>query len=580
MRPVIETELARSPTGSHKFKKTNTVQQKSKLVQRYAALFRNRQRWLDIWKDIRDNELPYDGQFDDDQPGKPNLHDDNIYNTTPGDCRSIFAAGIQSGLTPPSRKWFRYTLADMTLNDNVMVKRVLDQRCDITEYVLARSNFYNAVHTVYMELPMGQAPMGIFAAGRGITFVPYTIGTYALGTNAQGIVNTFARKVRMTAAQIVGKFGLENCPQSVQDVYRSNNGYSTYFTVCWLVEENDKADGDELGNQHMPFRSVYWVEGSNDQEVLAATGFEEWAIPVARYDVKGLEEYGIGPAWYALPDSRMLQKMEYDAAMATELGIKPPMQGPADIAHRINLFPGGYTANLDPNNAVRPLFQGQLDIGTLDQKIVRVEDRIKRAYSTDLFLMLDQLDRGQMTAQEVMARNQEKLQQLGPVVERLQSEFLNKVLERVYNILDRNQVFPPLPDKVQELLDGQEIKIEYLSPLAQAQKMSGLTAIEQGLAFVGQTAQLDPRVVNRVDFSDAVAKYLDRIGVPATMVRSEDEYQQILEAQQKAEQEAQQQALAAQQAQQAAPLAQAAKNLTDAANDGNPALREWMGMET
>ena len=468
----------------------------------------------------------------------------------------------------------------MTLNDNVMVKRVLDQRCDITEYVLARSNFYNAVHTVYMELPMGQAPMGIFAAGRGITFVPYTIGTYALGTNAQGIVNTFARKVRMTAAQIVGKFGLENCPQSVQDVYRSNNGYSTYFTVCWLVEENDKADGDELGSQHMPFRSVYWVEGSNDQEVLAATGFEEWAIPVARYDVKGLEEYGIGPAWYALPDSRMLQKMEYDAAMATELGIKPPMQGPADIAHRINLFPGGYTANLDPNNAVRPLFQGQLDIGTLDQKIVRVEDRIKRAYSTDLFLMLDQLDRGQMTAQEVMARNQEKLQQLGPVVERLQSEFLNKVLERVYNILDRNQVFPPLPDEVQELLDGQEIKIEYLSPLAQAQKMSGLTAIEQGLAFVGQTAQLDPRVVNRVDFSDAVAKYLDRIGVPATMVRSEDEYQQILEAQQKAEQEAQQQALAAQQAQQAAPLAQAAKNLTDAANDGNPALREWMGMET
>lgn len=237
--------------------------------------------------------------------------------------------------------------------------------------------------------------------------MPYTIGTYALGTNAQGLVNTFARKVKMTASQIVGKFGLDNCPQSVRDVYRSNNGYSTYFTVCWLVEENDKDNPDELGNKKMPFRSVYWVEGSNDQEVLAATGFEEWAIPVARYDVKGLEEYGVGPAWYALQDSRMLQKMEYDSAMATELGIKPPMQGPTDLAHRINLFPGGYTPNLDPNNAIRPLFQGQLDIGTLDQKIVRVEDRIKRAYSTDLFMMLDQLDRGQMTAQEVMARNQE-----------------------------------------------------------------------------------------------------------------------------------------------------------------------------
>ena len=116
--------------------------------------------------------------------------------------------------------------------------------------------------------------------------------------------------------------------------------------------------------------------------------------------------------------------------------------------------------------------------------------------------------------------------------------------------------------------------------MCRGDRRCGAAGVERGLGFGGETGQLDPRVVNRVDFSDAVAKYLDRIGVPATMVRSEDEYQQILEAQQKAEQEAQQQALAAQQAQQAAPLAQAAKNLTDAANDGNPALREWMGMET
>lgn len=580
MRALVETELARSPTGGKTFPKANRIGDKNRLIQRHTALFRRRQNWMDVWKEIRNYELPYDGQFDDDQPDKPNLHDDNIYSNIPNICRAIFAAGIQSGLTPPSRKWFRYTLADMTLNDNMTVKRVLDQRCDITEYVLARSNFYNAVHTVYTELPYGQAPMGIFSTGTGITFVPYPIGTYALGTNAQGQVNTFARKVKMTASQIVGQFGIENCPRFVQDTYRSNNGYTEYFTVCWLVEQNDKSNPEELGSKKMPYRSVYWVDGSDSNEVLAATGFEEWAIPVARYDVKGLNSYGTGPGWDALPDSRMLQKMEYDSAMATELGIKPPMQGPSDLAHRINLFPGGFTPNTDANNAIRPLFQGQLDIGTLDQKIVRVEDRIKRTYSTDLFMMLDQLERGQMTAQEVMARNQEKLQQLGPVVERLQSEFLNAVLDRVYNILDRNGIFPPVPDDVQELMNGQEIKIEYLSPLAQAQKMSGLTAIEQGIAFVGQTAQLDPRVVNRVDFSDAVAKYLDRIGVPATMVRSEEEYQQIIEQQQKAEEAAQQQAIEAQQAQQAAPLAQAAKNLTDAANDGNPALREWMGMET
>ena len=127
-------------------------------------------------------------------------------------------------------------------------------------------------------------------------------------------------------------------------------------------------------------------------------------------------------------------------------------------------------------------------------------------------------------------------------------------------------------------MEGQEIKIEYLSPLAQAQKMSGLTAIEQGIAFTGQVAQYDQRVLNRVDFSDAVAKYLDRIGVPATMIRSEEEYQKILEEQQKAQEAAAQAAAQAQAVEQTVPLSQAAKNVQEAANDGNPALQEILGM--
>ena len=579
MRKEVKTALARSPTKII-YAKQNTYQGKHGLEMRLDALYRERLRWENIWKEIRDYELPYDGQFSDDQPGKPNLHDDKVYSNIVAQCRDIFAAGIMSGLTPPSRKWFRYTLADATLNDNMNVKRVLDQRCDITEYVLGRSNFYNAVHVVYRELPFGQSPMGIFAQDNGITFVPYPIGTYALGTNHKGEVNTFARKIKMTAAQIVAQFGIDNCPQHIRENYVRNGGYTEWYTVCWLVEPNKDCNPEKLGNKKMAYTSAYWVDGSSQDEMLAVSGFEEWPVPVARYNVKGLESYATAPAWDALPEAKMLQKMEYDSAVAVELGVKPPMQGPSNIARNINLFPGGYTPNDNPNELIQPIFHGQLDIGSLDNKIMRIEDRIKRIYSTDLFLMLDQLDRGQMTAQEVIARNQEELQQIGPVVERLQSEFLNHVIERIYNILYRNHVFPPLPDDVAELMNGQEIKIEYLSPLAQAQKMSGLTAIEQGIAFVGQVAQLDPNVLQRVDLSDAVAKYLDRVGVPATMVRSEDEYKEIMQQQAEQQQEEQQQAMEAQQIQQAAPLAQAAKNLTDAANDGNPALQQMMGMNT
>ena len=79
---------------------------------------------------------------------------------------------------------------------------------------------------------------------------------------------------------------------------------------------------------------------------------------------------------------------------------------------------------------VEPMFAVQSNLQDIQNKIAVTEDSIKRAYSADLFLMLDQIDKGQMTAREVMERTQEKLQQLGPVVERLLSEFLNPIIER------------------------------------------------------------------------------------------------------------------------------------------------------
>ena len=128
--------------------------------------------------------------------------------------------------------------------------------------------------------------------------------------------------------------------------------------------------------------------------------------------------------------------------------------------------------------------------------------------------MLDQIDKGQMTAREVMERTQEKLQQLGPVVERLLSEFLNPIIERVYAVLDRAGVFPPVEDE--ELLDqlnGQEVKIEYISPLAQAQKMSSLVNIEQYFAFIMSLAQANPNIVNKFNFEEAANTYGVNLGV-------------------------------------------------------------------
>ena len=220
--------------------------------------------------------------------------------------------------------------------------------------------------------------------------------------------------------------------------------------------------------------------------------------------------------------------------------------------------------------------QGNLD--HLREVVADVTTRIKRAYSADLFMMLDQQDKS-MTAREVLERTQEKMNILGPVVQRMQFEFLGRIIERVYNILDRERMFPePEDEETAAMLAEQELKIEYISPLAQAQKMSGLVNIEQAVAFVAQIAQFNQDVLDKVDWNESVNRYFDMLGAPAAIKRTDDEFAQIQQQKQEAAEKAQQMQQAAQMAQMAAPAAQAAKNATEAAQDGNPAMQQLLGM--
>ncbi len=559
------------------------VIEKKAAVARVKEMATARKTWEDRWKDIRDYQLPFLGEFrdTDDIVDRGRRRDLKIADGVAWMSAVAFGAGVMSGLTPPSRQWFKMGFSRADAEEDIEAMRVLDLRQKITEYFLHRSNFYNCIHNCYMELPFGQAPLGVFASQEtGIRFQNYTVGTYYLGTGSGGTVDTFARYFQMNAVQILEQFGEEHLPHVVKDALQNADGrYSKTFDVWWLVMPNDSRIPGVPGNRNMPYTSLYWLEGSGDNRYLYAGGFEEFPVPVARYQVVGGNAYGFGPGWYAEGDAKGLQTMKRDLLMASELLIKPPMVGPADVK-RVNLIPGGYTKEQQNGmQGVRPLFQIQSNPQWLAAEIQNAENSIKRIYSADLFLMLSNaVDAPQKTAREVMILQQEKLQQLGPVVERLQDEFLSPIIERVYNILERMGAFPPIPEDIAERLADEEVKIEYISPLAQAQKMSGLVNIEQAVAFAAQMAQIWPDAVKKVDPIGTVTEYFELLGAPGKMQRSAEEVQGMI--QQEQEMMAQQEAAAQQQAmmQAAAPAAQAAKNLTEAAQDGNPALQSLMGI--
>ena len=582
---TAETILARAPTGDMQAAdvKVATYPDRKRCVNKAKDMLRDRQVWERRWKRIRDYQLPYIGEFEDsqDSTNPARRRDDKMLQGEAWQSAQVFSAGIQSGLTPPSRQWFKFAFSDPELNKDVGATKVLDQRQKIMQAVLAGSNFYNSVHSCYLELPFGQAPLAIFPdAKKGVRFQPLTIGTYALEVGGDGMVQRLLRKYRLTLEQVVECFGRDALPERYKNQYEVNRLDGKKFTVYWLVEPNTDREPGKLGRLNMPYRSMYWMKGANDNEWLYVGGFEEFPVPVARYIVTGMDAYGKGPGWFAEGDVNSLQVMEKDKLLGIEMGVKPPVAVTQDVMNYggVNLVPGGLTKLSDANSAVRPLFQVGLDIDHVSAEIQLTKESIRRAYAADLFLMLDNIDNGQMTAREIIERQQEKLQQLGPVVQRLQDEFLNCILERVYNILDRSGVFPPIPDEVMELLSGQVMKIDYISPLAQAQKMSGLVNIEQGVGFTLQIAQAWPDAVKVIDPLATVEKYLEILGAPAAMRRSKEEVQQMIRAEQEAMQQAQQEQQAMQMAQALPGITQAAKNATEAANDGNPALADWLGM--
>jgi hypothetical protein len=178
-------------------------------------------------------------------------------------------------------------------------------------------------------------------------------------------------------------------------------------------------------------------------------------------------------------------------------------------------------------------------------------------FYSDLFLMIAATeDRRQMTATEVDVRQEEKLQMLGPVIERLEHELLNPLIGRVYMILQRRGLIPNPPEELQ----GKAVKIEYISMLALAQKASSMGAINQMMALIAGLAGLSPEVIDKLDADEVLDQFVKLSAIPAVLIRQDEQVAAIRE--QRRSQQEQAQAMM-----QAQALAQAAKSGAGAVKD-------------
>ena len=546
-----------------------------KYLARWGYLKTERASWFTHWQEISTRLLPRAGRFFVQDRNKGNKRHNQIYDSTATQALSVLAAGMMSGMTSPARPWFRLTTGDDDLDAYPPVKVWLDQVSRLMLKIFQSSNTYRALHTMYEEL--GAFGTGVSIMSDDFRSVihhhPLTAGEYALTTDWRGDVTTLYREFQKTVSQIVKEFGYKSCSATVQNLYDRGN-LEAWITLIHAIEPRADRDPSKSDPLNMPWRSVYFEIGGNQQHCLRESGFKRFPVLAPRWVVRGGDIYGESPAMTALGDINQLQHEQLRKAQGIDYQTKPPLQAPASMKNRdVEMLPGGitYVDSANPHGGIRSAFEAQINLNYLLEDIRDVRDRIRGCFFADLFMMLANQADTRMTATEVAERHEEKLLMLGPVLERLQNELLDPLIENTFDAIIDAGIAPPPPEELQ----GRPLNVDLIGMLAQAQRAVGTNSIDRFVGNIGAVAQFKPEVLDRFNADRWVELYSDSLGLDPQIVVPADQAQAIREQRAQAQAQAQQAALAEQQATTAAKLASAKTDQPNALTDATRAFQGY-----
>lgn len=445
------------------------------------------------------------------------------------DAVNIAAAGMQGGLTSPSKPWFKLGLEDSRLERLPQVATFLDEARRVMLDVLSRSNFYNAIHADYKEiLVFGTSVLMMLDDDEEIlNFIALNTGEYVCSSNHKNQIDTLFRTFLMSARQLVEQFGEENVSRSVLDSFKNASTKDASFKVIHAVYPNIDYDPTKEDVDSMKFRSVYFEEQNAEEgKILSLGGFRENVFAAARWAlITSVAAYGASPAMDVLDSAFRLQGVVKTVEEAMQKYSDPPMNIPAD-AGDLSLDPGAENAVSSPDLVATPTITVQPYPDRAMGYVAEIRGTIRRGLFNDLFKTLEVTGNSRMTALETQERVAEGLRLLGPSLNRLEKEKLAVIIDRVFSVCLRRGLFPEPPP---ELL-GREITVEYVSTLAQAQKAFELGVLSQFINALGAIAGLNPQALDTVDFDKIAVQYGQFAGVPPSVLRSDEEVRGIREA--------------------------------------------------
>lgn len=512
------------------------------------------------WRELARWLLPHRGVFPGEEDmSKGTRRNPKAFNGPAVQALKRSAAGLTSGMTPANLPWFRTEFQDPAQAERYGARTYADALALRIRDALQAGGFYQAIHAFNNDFT-GFGCALLFADSSPLTLARFEcvqVGTFAVGLDAERRLDAVARHVLFTPGQLERKFGAHKLTEGTRRKLEKEP-YAP-VRVVHVVRRRKNPDPTREDALSLPWESCLYEEDGG-RELLGESGYHEMPYFFAAWE-EGRNMYGTGVGDDALSDVRQLDVMERRKLLGLELLLDPPMKVPASCKDRLDAAPGGRTPVLPGSGeAVEPLFTLN-NFGPalqfLQADVQSVMQRLEQTLMASLYasMPMDQRPKD-MSATEYLERRRESLQLMGPALAAYEPHVLTPLLERTAHILDRAGVMPLPP---QSLGDDALLKIEYISPLAQAMRQTGAETTRAIVQDALSLAQADPAVLDKVDLDQAVDEMAAGIGAPGRVVRSDEEVAAL--RRRRAEAQAARQARA-DEADQAALLMQAAQTKT------------------
>ena len=480
------------------------------LIQHEAALKADAQDWLALTRTSNEVFAALTPSLELTTRAKPALNK-QLFDGSGMRAVEIFAAGVFSNTTPPDDTWQSQRYRDPEANKSPGTAKYLEARTQVLYSQFAASNFYQAQHTLIKAAARDGCGF-LFKmpnrADRTLMFKVLRTGTYYIGENADGDVDTLFRWEWLTGSDV-----LKYWPKlDSQTQKRMESGRYQRFRVVHSVRPRESYDNEDKSNLSFAFESVYRLE----EKILEVGGFRALPYYGVRFGRFGDGPWPSGPSFDALRDGQVMQTVAKAALKLKQKIADPPREKLSKVANIPYVtHPGAENIVTAFGEAVKEIPVSGNGVILSDEEAARLRQAIEDTFQVPFFYMQEARDK-EMTRAEFLARQAQDSQRVLPYTGQVMSEELDVLIDAVAEQADEFGLMPKAPDTM--TVRGVKPVTYYTNPLTAIQKrattLNGAVEYVSGMTALGQLVAIaPPELVDTFNIQDLADKFADANGM-------------------------------------------------------------------